>query len=120
MTEKIKPCPVCGKPPQVRKGKDGKPQLECINPQCFVHTSYTVRLEIWNNTRPIENRLRAQRDRLAWTLIKAVRKIVHQAMDCPVKACDEKALPEVCPAFIHNDKKKCRPCLLKYFLQLGR
>jgi len=43
---KIKPCPVCGKPPEITIGPEGK-TASCVNKQCWLHGFY-VAIRQWN------------------------------------------------------------------------
>ena len=66
MSEELRPCPFCGEMPKVNdwtvKGITDK-RCFCDNEKCPVYLSKTIAIDDWN-TRPIEDELRAEIERL--------------------------------------------------------
>ena len=56
-------CPVCGSKPNVNDELSTRLLASCSNISCWLY-SFGFHLEDWNATRPIEDQLRAENERL--------------------------------------------------------
>lgn len=58
MTDKLKPCPFCGRIPELRHDDDGFSYIVCANDNCYVKTDGYLNddtaIKAWNTRKPID------------------------------------------------------------------
>lgn len=80
MSEELKPCPFCGGEAETNMILfDSKEIISCSNRKCYAHyTGFTTTRKAWN-TRPIEDALRAENERLrALTEWQDIKSCPHE------------------------------------------
>jgi hypothetical protein len=55
MDEPLKPCPFCGKPPEMERGAGNETYVVCKTPMCAIECSYVPDERAWNRRASVDS-----------------------------------------------------------------